>query len=704
MKKFVHLLAYLSWGVFIGATLTSCLHGNVYGLSDSIDEGGGGGNGSGGSSGSSNTYQQDFQKEFGSISPSQNWNMSEGGEVTVSVSISSTIYVYGTYTSGEYGSKLLGVFKDISGTQTLVFDKPSGLNSFYIVISNSLYTQGETVTNGNSVSFSGSDDIDLTHSVTQITKYVTVDPTVLQLLPNGTDNQGKTTQNSKFISDGKTISVTPVYSNCSYSNTIGIYVQGATFQEYDLWTKTTNFTTGTMEMPTFNLTLPADAIFGFYIKNTLGTFYSDASLNKSNARAASTLTVNDKTYIAFEDMPLTGDMDYNDMIIRVTPALTILDNDPNEWIIAAETDSEPDYDFNDVVFKISYTKGDSKLNLVMQNVGTQEKMDLYFGTTLVGEIHNLAANTLTSIDLNVPDDFVISENMGGFYLKASDRTISPSGIGDAPRFLLIADGRWQWPGEGVNISTVYPSFKDWVSNPSTKWYTVNDTEIDDKSTADTDINNNDDPEIEDGAINSEGGDGPYKASLSFADKVLNTSYVNWYWAPPTDYPYDENHQYIDSQGGIHMYDGHDYHILFASYDTPKMIDAVYFNEGTFDMPNEITTIEINWEEKKASELPLGTYEGKKFGIHIWNSRQVGTSYYYGYTPDLYEFSPYLGAKMTISKDGDDYVITITNLTLKGGPQDEDGHSVDDKFYTNLSFTYKGPLPKLPEKYWDVIGY
>ena len=347
----------------------------------------------------------------------------------------------------------------------------------------------------------------------------------------------------------------------------------------------------------------------------------------------------------------------------------------------------------------------------MQNVGTQERMDLYFGTTLIGEIHNLAANTLTSIDLNVPDDFDISENMGGFYLKASDRTISPSGTGDAPRFLLIADGRWQWPGEGVNISTVYPSFKDWVSNPNTQWYTVKDTEIDDKSTADTDINNNDDPEIEDGAINSEGGDGPYKASLSFADKVLNTSYVNWYWARPDDWvapidnPNDEDHHYyIDSHGGTTMYDGHDYHILFTSYDTPRMLDAFYLNEGTYDLPNEVTNIHINWEEKKANELPLGTYEGKKFSVHIWNSRQVGTTYYYGYMPDLNEFSSYLASKMTISKDGDDYVITITNLTLKGGPQDEDGHSVDDKFYTNLSFTYKGPLPKLPEKYWDVIGY
>lgn len=665
MKKFVHLLAYLSWGVLIGATLTSCLHGNVYGLSDSIDEGGGGGNGSGGSNGSSNTYQQDFQKEFGSISPSQNWNMSEGGEVTVSVSISSTIYVYGTYTSGEYGSKLLGVFKDISGTQTLVFDKPSGLNSFYIVISNSLYTQGKTVTNGNSVSFSGSDDIDLSHSVTQITKYVTVDPTVLQLLPNGTDNQGKTTQNSKFISDGKTISVTPVYSNCSYSNTIGIYVQGATFQEYDLWTKTTNFTTGTMEMPTFNLTLPADAIFGFYIKNTLGTFYSDASLNKSNARAASTLTVNDKTYIAFEDMPLTGDMDYNDMIIRVTPALTILDNDPNEWIIAAETDSEPDYDFNDVVFKISYTKGDSKLNLVMQNVGTQERMDLYFGTTLIGEIHNLAANTLTSIDLNVPDDFVISEDMGGFYLKASDRTISPSGIGDAPRFLLISDGRWQWPGEGVNISTVYPSFKDWVSNPSTKWYTVKDTEIDDKSTADTDINNNDDPEI----AYSNG-----RCTWKVDQFRLDTEYA--YWGYNTKYKH--------------------YMLYFTSFDVFKAVDI---DKREIRLPSKATIVEFDFTADGSSTLPPGEYSRYDFAMQESDVYEKAGLYFEQVSNE---------SVLSVAQNGDEYTVIIRNAKLVGGnftvSSDTGEPIVDEHTYYPISLGYRGPLTQIPENYMQFMFY
>ena len=211
-------------------------------------------------------------------------------------------------------------------------------------------------------------------------------------------------------------------------------------------------------------------------------------------------------------------------------------------------------------------------------------------------------------------------------------------------------------------------------------------------------------DIEDGPVNSYGGDGPYKASLSFADKVFNTSYVDWYWAAPTDYPYDENHQYVDSQGGIHRYDGHDYHILFSSYDTPKMLDAVYFNEGTFEIPEEITTIGIGFEEKKAAELPLGTYEGKKFKVLIWNERQVGTSYNFGYTPDGYDFALYPTAKMTITKDGNDYVITITDLTLRGGPIDSDGRELDPKYYTNISFTYKGPIPKLAEKYDSVIDY
>jgi hypothetical protein len=708
MKRFLRLLAFLMFGMLFVAAQTSCLHGTVYGLSDSIDDGGNQGSSGGSSSegsGNSDIYQQNFEKEFGNINPSQNWNMSKSGMITVTTPTSSTIYIYGTDKSGKYGSKLLAVFSGISGTQALPFDWPSGLGSVYMVISNSLFTQGKTVPNGGSISFSNTDGIDLTSSVTPSKKIVTADPTIFQVLPDGTNNQGNTTQSSKFISDGAVISVTPVYSNCSFNNTIGVYVQGSTLQEYDLWTKTQNFTSGEMEMPTFNLTLPAGAIFGFYIKNSLGTFYTDATLNQSNAKAASTLTVNDKTYVAFEDMPLSGDMDFNDMVIRVTPVLTILDNDPNEWIIATETDKNPDYDFNDVVLKVTSTKDDGKLQLVMLNVGTQEELDLYLGNTLIGEVHNLAANTLSYVSINVPNDFSLSENMGGFNLKAGDRIISPSNSGDAPRFLLIKDGNWKWPAEGVNISKVYPSFKDWVSKPDTKWYSISETEIEDKSSPDKDVEQGGtNTDVEDGPVNSYGGDGPNKASLSFADKAFNTSYVDWYWAAPTDYPYDENHQYVDSQGGIHQYDGHDYHILFSSYDTPKMLDAVYFNEGTFVRPEEISTIGIAFEAKKAEELPLGTYEGKKFNINIWNNRQVGTSYYFGYTPNLSEFDLYSTAKMTISKDGNDYVITITDLTLKGGPIDSDGNEIDSKYYTNISFTYKGPLPKLADKYNDVVYY
>ena len=184
-------------------------------------------------------------------------------------------------------------------------------------------------------------------------------------------------------------------------------------------------------------------------------------------------------------------------------------------------------------------------------VGTQEELDLYLGNTLIGEVHNLAANTLSYVSINVPNDFSLSENMGGFNLKAGDRIISPSNSGDAPRFLLIKDGNWKWPAEGVNISKVYPSFKDWVSKPDTKWYSVSEAEIEDKSSPDKEVEQGGtNTDVEDGPVNSYGGDGPNKASLSFADKVFNTSYVDWYWAAPTDYPYDENHQYVDSQGGI----------------------------------------------------------------------------------------------------------------------------------------------------------
>jgi hypothetical protein len=60
--------------------------------------------------------------------------------------------------------------------------------------------------------------------------------------------------------------------------------------------------------------------------------------------------------------------------------------------------------------------------------------------------------------------------------------------------------------------------------------------------------------------------------------------------------------------------------------------------------------------------------------------------------------------MTIAKEGNDYILTISNLTLRGGPLDADGRGVDSKFYTNISFSYKGPLPKFADKYNNIIYY
>ena len=72
MKRFLRLLAFLMFGMLFVAAQTSCLHGTVYGLSDSIDDGGNQGSSGGSSSegsGNSDIYQQNFEKEFGNINP-----------------------------------------------------------------------------------------------------------------------------------------------------------------------------------------------------------------------------------------------------------------------------------------------------------------------------------------------------------------------------------------------------------------------------------------------------------------------------------------------------------------------------------------------------------------------------------------------------------------------------------------------------------
>ena len=449
------------------------------------------------------SYEQHFIDRYGTIPPYIRWNMAVNQTLVIKTNETSTITVFGSIATNLRGLKKLAVFKNIKGTQTLNFDRPFQQTILYILINKGGTSHGYFVQANDALltiedTYNYDDNFILSNCVTQENKDIPVDQYVLSILTEDNNNLGKVTQSSQYISDGNPIVITPVYSNCGYTNTFGIYIQegDSIGQTLDLWTKKTNHTSGIISRPVFTITLPIGTVFGYYIKNYNGTFYSDASFNKQQARTAGMLKGDDCWYLAFEDMPYNGDMDYNDMVFKIESTNQVLDNDPCEWTIAVETDEyDSDFDFNDVVFKFSYVKGDNQILFTPLASGTNKKVDIYLNDSLLGEIHemlnasnydyiNVNANTTPypytvteyPFYVNIPELFSVSDDMGGFTVKVDNRTISHPKDGHAPQMLLISSGDWKWPSENYTIDDSYPNFpwKDYnVLNIPTK-STIND--------------------------------------------------------------------------------------------------------------------------------------------------------------------------------------------------------------------------------------
>lgn len=441
----------------------------------------------------STEYGLEFQKEFGTVNENQDWSMTELYTLNVNIPEASTITIYGTFMTNEFGAKKLAEFTGIQGAQLLSFIKPMGLKDLYVIVSNKSFNVGKLLTeSGASLTFdSAGNSFDLAACVSQATKEVPVDVYALNTLPDGSNNKGKVTQSSRYISDGKPITVTPVYSNCGFTNTFGIYVEkgDGNIEKLNLWTKYDNHTSGTLSRPVFTVTLPAGVVFGFYIVangNVDNTYYTDAALNQDNIRATGVLQGNGCTYLAFEDMPQNGDFDYNDMVFSVTPTLPVLDNDASEWIVAVELDEEDcDYDFNDVVMKVSYVAGENTITITPMAAGTTKTVELYRNGTKMAEVHQLflsfkpicintigeglvytAPVTSRAISVPFPTNYSVVDLMKQLVFKVDGKEISAAQIGFSPRVLLIANGQWRWPTEGTSIGRAYPMFSKWVKDPT----------------------------------------------------------------------------------------------------------------------------------------------------------------------------------------------------------------------------------------------
>lgn len=219
---------------------------------------------------------------------------------------------------------------------------------------------------------------------------------------------------------------------------------------------------------------------------------------------AAAWTFNGQTFLGFEDGG--GDEDLNDIVFWVEgqyktpePPITVPDPDPlpepqsESWIIACEDlGNTDDIDFNDVVFSVSHTAGETTAKVTPLAAGGVLPSNIYHDGKNLGEIHYLINGAQpnangqypmlntgskgtpgSAITINVPADYSVTNH--GFTVKVKDQNesivLESAEIGTAPQ-MLVLPGEWAWPTERTPIGTAFPMFVDWskAANTAIDWY------------------------------------------------------------------------------------------------------------------------------------------------------------------------------------------------------------------------------------------
>ena len=218
---------------------------------------------------------------------------------------------------------------------------------------------------------------------------------------------------------------------------------------------------------------------------------------------ATAWTFNGQTFLGFED---GTDDDLNDIVFWIEgqyktpePPITVPDPDPlpepqsESWIIACEDlGNTDDIDFNDVVFSVSHTAGETTAKVTPLAAGGVLPSNIYHGGNNLGEIHNLINGAQpnangqysmlntgskgtpgSAITINVPADYSVTNH--GFTVKVKDQNesivLESAEIGTAPQ-MLVLPGEWAWPTERTPIGTAFPMFVYWskAANTAIDWY------------------------------------------------------------------------------------------------------------------------------------------------------------------------------------------------------------------------------------------
>lgn len=302
---------------------------------------------------------------------------------------------------------------------------------------------------------------------------------------------------------------------------------------------------------TFKLSIPKGKEYGFYLRTEeklsteqktkltkLGVTesnlpkysanYSCASMNTKDNNFRSAIAIYDNfTFMGIDDDLNGGDFDCNDVTFALSnskgekyiPEFTdgtknsnwnkdVIKEHPEyinppileetnlqSWTLAFENAGlDNDYDFNDVVLKVTPDTKNGKAEVKLLAAGAQRKTEVYFNGKLLGEVHelfgvstdtfvNTTSNTATkkavTLDsINWPKNTTMEEQRMNFSLKVYnddgtvDREFSMADLLNdmqSPQALCVA-GNWKWPKERINVYVAYPLIGKWGVNFNNQEY------------------------------------------------------------------------------------------------------------------------------------------------------------------------------------------------------------------------------------------
>ncbi|MCF2634897.1 LruC domain-containing protein [Prevotellamassilia timonensis] len=302
---------------------------------------------------------------------------------------------------------------------------------------------------------------------------------------------------------------------------------------------------------TFKLSIPKGKEYGFYLRTeeklstdqktkltNLGVTdsnlpkysanYSCASMNTKDNNFRSAIAIYDNfTFMGIDDNLNGGDLDCNDVTFALSnskgekyiPEFTestkksewnkdviakhpeyinppsLEETNLQSWTLAFENAGlDNDYDFNDVVLKVTPDTQNGKAEVKLLATGAQRKTEVYFNGTLLGEVHelfgvstdtfvNTTSNTATRKAITLPSiewpkNTTMEAQRMNFSLKVYnddgtvDREFSMKDLLNdmkSPQALCVA-GNWKWPKERIAVHVAYPLIGKWGVNFNNEEY------------------------------------------------------------------------------------------------------------------------------------------------------------------------------------------------------------------------------------------